>query len=192
MRDRLIIPSRGSTQLSGGSCWIGLCWIMTACIPGGRALCDDEGRRWLAYLTRLHCPYCHVLELCSVSRCIKLTATRYRELLPRLLTMSILRSLPRLRAIVAPQSRPLSSSTLFKQAAEKETKISANYNRPPAPKSRATGSKLPVYPLIFLFVSGTLAFNFLAKSRAGQGSNHLVLPTRDSKSTRDELYKKSS
>ncbi|KAL1304859.1 hypothetical protein AAFC00_003783 [Neodothiora populina] len=71
-------------------------------------------------------------------------------------------------------------------------KVSGNYNRPPVRKSRATGSRLPVYSLIFIFVAGTAAFNILARSRQGQGQSHYVLPTRDTQENRDDWLKKSS
>lgn len=56
--------------------------------------------------------------------------------------------------------------------------ITRNERAPPAPKSRATGTQLPVLPLVAIFCFGSLSFYWMVKSRAGQGSSHYVLPER--------------
>ncbi|KAF1355439.1 hypothetical protein BDV97DRAFT_395801 [Delphinella strobiligena] len=84
--------------------------------------------------------------------------------------------------------RTFVTSRLLRAAPEKEIKAAtANYNRPPAPRSRATGTQLPVLPLVVIFIVGTASFYQLAKSRDGQGSSHYVLPTRDNEKNRQEI-----
>jgi hypothetical protein len=46
------------------------------------------------------------------------------------------------------------------------------------PPARGHKDQLPVYPLIAIFFLGSGAFYFLAKTRAGTGESHYVLPDR--------------
>lgn len=102
---------------------------------------------------------------------------RLQQTVPRNLTPSVSRR----AASSSPPSAP-------DKAASTTKATTSNYNRPPAPKSRATGTQLPVLPLVVIFIAGTASFYHLAKSRDGQGSSHYVLPTHDTKKNREELY----
>ena len=79
-------------------------------------------------------------------------------------------------------SKPLILRTYAQTAkrldAQQRPAVTKNYTRPPAPKSRATNSQLPVIPLVAIFCLGTLSFYWLVKSREGQGQSHYVLPDR--------------
>lgn len=77
-----------------------------------------------------------------------------------------------------PLRRAFITSPIIRSSSPKDIKVNAPENRPQVPRSRTT-SQLPVFPLIAIFVAGSLSFYYLAKSRQGQGSSHYVLPERD-------------
>lgn len=59
-----------------------------------------------------------------------------------------------------------------------KTGVTRNEQAPPAPRSRTTGTQLPVLPLVAIFCFGSLSFYWMVKSRQGQGQSHYVLPER--------------
>ena len=94
--------------------------------------------------------------------------------------------------------RPLSSSARrlaqnppsIDPKAAKETKISANYNRPqvPTPRHGANTNPLPILPLVAIFFTGSFLFWKLSKSREGSGKSHYVLPPRDSRPRPEKAF----
>lgn len=87
------------------------------------------------------------------------------------------------RRLFSSSLRPLSQQppSIDPQAA-KDTKVSANYNRPQVPKPRRgplANNPLPILPLVAIFFTGSFLFWKLSKSREGSGKSHYVLPPRD-------------
>jgi hypothetical protein len=96
------------------------------------------------------------------------------------ITTTVLRS-PFLTA-----TRNLTTSRRLLQDPAK-SKISSNYKAPPAPRSRASNSQLPVAPLVFIFVFGSGCFYYITKSRDGIGrpGGHQPIPDHTPESKKD-------
>lgn len=79
------------------------------------------------------------------------------------------------------QKRTFSAGRILRQDPKDIKAVSSNYKQPPVPKPRGRNDQLPVYPLIAIFILGSVAFVQIAKSRAGQGQgkSHLIVPPRD-------------
>ncbi|KAK8216794.1 hypothetical protein M8818_001757 [Zalaria obscura] len=77
-----------------------------------------------------------------------------------------------------PASRSFTSAS-FRRADPKDTKITSNYEAPPAPRGRGNTGQLPVFPLVAIFFTGSFLFWRLLKEREGQGQSHYTLPPRD-------------
>lgn len=74
--------------------------------------------------------------------------------------------------------RRLTTSRPLSQGPAKTTKVSSNHRAPPVPRSRATNSQLPVFPLVAIFLIGSGCFYYIVKTRDGQGrpGGHQPIP----------------
>lgn len=65
-------------------------------------------------------------------------------------------------------TRTFTTSRRLLQDPAKTTKVSSNYNAPPAPRRR-NQDQLPIFPLVAIFLIGSGCFYYIVKSRDGQG-----------------------
>lgn len=87
--------------------------------------------------------------------------------------------------------QPLRAFSITRTARKdpKDIKISSNYQQPPVPKGNST--QLPVFPLVAIFVIGTLLFVQITKSREGQSKNRSPFHLPKAENTPSQFDKKN-
>lgn len=129
---------------------------------GGRAGFGDACADWPVI-----CGSCKPISSSAI-------ATAHFNFLANMTFRPISRAHVSLSSAIRPLRRPFRTSTHRLD----KIGVTRNEGAGPVPKSRTTGSQLPVFPLIAIFFAGSASFYWMVKTRQGQGQSHYALPER--------------